>query len=338
MNNANALKQLGLIRHNNFLGKKIGNKIWAHYRYINEIVPQEIVENGIKHPLLDFTPSVFRYDIKDKSIAFIECNNFDIEREPIIGDILTIKQDNTASKTKKHHDPFIYHHKWLFVKDDYAKFNVNESKLWSIEWRTKLGKNRELSSKIGRLSFWRKWCENLKYTTNAFIEQEFSSKNTSINKNNLPIIFNLINNAGGWKENTINLDLGGGKYDNSSIFLKLFNVKNMIYDIYNRTEDHNEAVLKEASLNGVDTVTLSNVLNVIKEDKIKTNLIQQAFNLLKPEGKLYITVYEGDRSNIGKQTGNDQWQENKKITCYFDLISPIFKKIQRKGKLITCKK
>jgi len=31
-------------------------------------------------------------------------------------------------------DPRIYHHKWMFVKDDYSGFDVMESMRWSETW------------------------------------------------------------------------------------------------------------------------------------------------------------------------------------------------------------
>ncbi len=48
-------------------------------------------------------------------------------------------------------DPYIYHHKWLFVPDDYTGFNVAESKARSEQWIALSGVDR---SRIGRLSFW----------------------------------------------------------------------------------------------------------------------------------------------------------------------------------------
>ena len=48
-------------------------------------------------------------------------------------------------------DPYIYHHKWLFVDDDYRGFNVEESKVRSQHW---IGLGDVDRSRIGRESYW----------------------------------------------------------------------------------------------------------------------------------------------------------------------------------------
>lgn len=48
-------------------------------------------------------------------------------------------------------DPYIYHHKWLFVADDYRGFDVAESKARSEQWIALGDVDR---SRIGRKSYW----------------------------------------------------------------------------------------------------------------------------------------------------------------------------------------
>ena len=48
-------------------------------------------------------------------------------------------------------DPFIYHHKWLFVKDDYDGFDVEESKTRSRAWMALTDIDR---TRIGKKSYW----------------------------------------------------------------------------------------------------------------------------------------------------------------------------------------
>ncbi len=48
-------------------------------------------------------------------------------------------------------DPYIYHHKWLFVDDDYRGFDVAESKARSVQW---IGLGDVDRSRIGRKSYW----------------------------------------------------------------------------------------------------------------------------------------------------------------------------------------
>ena len=87
----------------------------------------------------------------------------------MVGNSLRVKKEDEEFVISKIQEspknPLIYHHKWLFVKDDYKGFNVDESKQRSIDWKTKLGVDRVLTSKIGRLSFWNNWLNenNLNY-------------------------------------------------------------------------------------------------------------------------------------------------------------------------------
>jgi len=48
-------------------------------------------------------------------------------------------------------DPYIYHHKWLFVADNYQGFDVAASKQRSELWMKLPDVDR---SRIGRKSFW----------------------------------------------------------------------------------------------------------------------------------------------------------------------------------------
>ncbi len=145
------------------------------------------------------------------------------------------------------------------------------------------------------------------------MKQEFSSKSTSINKNKVPTVFKKII----WKSGSFNLDIGGGRYDTASEYLKSFGAENRIYDKFNRSEAENSFALNKTDY---DTATISNVLNVIKEREIWMDLAELAFDHLKPGGKLYITVYEGDRSSVGRKSKKDCWQNNLLVNDYAPLI------------------
>ena len=54
----------------------------------------------------------------------------------------------------------------------------------------------------------------------------------------------------------MNLDYGGGKFDNATEYLAEMNVTSLVYDPFNRSSDHNKMVLAEIRNNGsADTVT-----------------------------------------------------------------------------------
>jgi len=153
------------------------------------------------------------------------------------------------------------------------------------------------------------------------------SAKTSINT--LPRLFKKVE----WLPGN-NLDLGGGKYQTTTNYLKSFNVNNFIYDPYNRTPIENITALRLATINGYDTVTISNVLCVIEEYKERIELLQLALACCKPKGKIYITVYEGDKSGISKTYKGGTWQANRKLETYFDEICEVFPTYEVKDKIV----
>lgn len=165
-------------------------------------------------------------------------------------------------------------------------------------------------------------------------EQEFTSAKTSINSGKLPAIFRLVK----FTPDTINLDYGGGKFDNAAEYLKNeFNVTNLVYDPFNRTKEHNNSTIKQIRKNGgADSATLSNVLNVIKEPEIRLEVLNNIKSLLKPGANLYITVYEGTGKGDSGETKSG-YQLNRKTTDYIEEISQVFGDVSRKGKLIIAK-
>ena len=168
-------------------------------------------------------------------------------------------------------------------------------------------------------------------------EQEFDSSVTSINSSNLPAVFknsNVKMNPG-----TVNLDYGGGKFDNVAEYLKDKDVINLVYDPFNRSKEHNKEVLQIVRKNGgADTVTCSNVLNVIQEESVRLSVLKNINRLVKSGGTVYITVYEGDGSGQGKSNQKRKsYQTNMKTQDYVDEIEQVFSNVTRKGKLIIAK-
>lgn len=169
--------------------------------------------------------------------------------------------------------------------------------------------------------------------------QKYTSKNTSINSKKLPAIFGKVARHYGWTQSSVNFDIGGGKFDNASTYLKeQYQVENLIFDPHNRSDSHNATIIRSLSLTPADTATISNVLNVICERDIQKSLIQLAHDNLKVGGLLFITVYEGNKSGIGKQTGKDQWQENKRLCDYKVLIEEVFTDCNLKGGMLVAVK
>ena len=121
----------------------------------------------------------------------------------------------------------------------------------------------------------------------------------------------------------MNADIGGGKWDLTTEFLALHGVRNIIFDPFNRSTAWNDAALREirelSESGHLTTSTVANVLNVIREPEVRAEVIQLA--ALSP--RAYFSVYEGDRSGVGKQT-RDGWQENRRIQDYVAELEPYY--------------
>ena len=165
-------------------------------------------------------------------------------------------------------------------------------------------------------------------------EQEFTSKDTSINSSKLPVIYKLVR----FPEGSVVLDFGGGRFDNGVDYLESIGCEGYVYDPYNRDSKHNSEVIKAIRANGgADIVLNSNVLNVIKEYTARQSVLKNIKKLVKPSGKVYITVYEGNGSGEGRQSKKDSFQLNRKTEDYLEEIQEVFPGAKRKGKLIIAK-
>ena len=159
--------------------------------------------------------------------------------------------------------------------------------------------------------------------------QEFSSADTSINQVRLPAAFNKLAREEVWLDffdkGGINFDIGGGRFDNATNFLEDYNVTNIVYDPFNRSDVHNKNAVQKGANGKADTVTINNVLNVIQEEANQMQTLEQAYNALKVGGVAYISVYEGNKTGQGKQTSKG-WQNNKSLNEYVPLVRKVFGK------------
>jgi hypothetical protein len=159
--------------------------------------------------------------------------------------------------------------------------------------------------------------------------QEISSADTSINQRQMPATFKRVK----WQSGTRNADIGGGRFDNATEYLAESGVENVVYDPYNRTQESNQAAVAKVSGGQSDTATVNNVLNVIAEPESRDLVIRQAADAIKPDGKAYFLIYEGDKKGTGSPT-KAGWQENRKAETYVAEIRKHFGSVTRKGNLI----
>ena len=171
------------------------------------------------------------------------------------------------------------------------------------------------------------------YALDMSNRQGKTSAATSINSSKLPAVFSRVQ----FKRGTVNLDIGGGKFDNATEFLATQGVKNYIYDPYNRSEAHNRAAARATENGQSDTVTISNVLNVIDTLEGRQQVLANAVDALKPDGTAYITVYEGNGSGEARTTGADQFQLNRKLRDYLPEVRQFFGNVTVKNGVIIAR-
>lgn len=142
------------------VGKYIGASVYVHTAY--ESVLPEIFRHVKKlvPPRLGGRPyDLIKYNTKTGAFTFIWVQDFDTADEPTMGIALIYTPSLGNLGTFKSrtmwppNDPWIYHHKWLMVKDDYTGFDVALSKARSEIW---LGFKNIDKSRIGKKSYWEK--------------------------------------------------------------------------------------------------------------------------------------------------------------------------------------
>jgi hypothetical protein len=121
------------------VGKRMGGSIYMHRLYVRT----EVLE--LAPPGFDF--AVVRED--HKSITFVQSPDFDTADEPTVGDsVLVCGLDD---KRWRKGCGQIYHHKWLFVRDDYPWFDVAAAVERSRRWLALDGVDMR---RIGWRSYW----------------------------------------------------------------------------------------------------------------------------------------------------------------------------------------
>jgi hypothetical protein len=168
------------------------------------------------------------------------------------------------------------------------------------------------------------------------MEQEYTSAKTSIKQ--IPAGFKIIDKHFGWQPNTINLDIGGGKYDLMTEKLLEKGVTNLVFDPYNRSLIHNIIVVNKIYNNDVDTVTIFNVLNVIKEHEVQINTLKLARSALKTGGMLYV---RSTYMNPAKQSGvtkSGTFQHYKTQKEYLEIVKEVFPCAELKFGIIFAKR
>lgn len=161
-----------------------------------------------------------------------------------------------------------------------------------------------------------------------------TSRNTSVNKETIPAVYTKLAKHGVY--GTHIFDVGCGKWTKH---IAGFAKENAMctywhgFDPFNQTREHNEKVtetawserLKPDGECNPNVFISSNVLNVICGGNRQREYLHSIFRMMKDCDECYITVYEGNKSGIGKLTKRDCWQENKKLIEYFELVNAAYR-------------
>lgn len=139
------------------VGKDIGGSLYVHINYVptefRDMVDEARMKILISHPTFD--PNIVRVDYKKGSVAFYDSPEFDNSNEPAAGEMIVVK-DGVVAKPRMVKQ--IWHHKWLWVGDDYRGFNAEEAFKRSENWLSKDTEDNPLPfAKIGNRQTWKDW-------------------------------------------------------------------------------------------------------------------------------------------------------------------------------------
>jgi len=152
---------------------------------------------------------------------------------------------------------------------------------------------------------------------------------TSLNQ--IPAVFK------NYELGSVNLDFGGGKYNKGTNYLDKHGTTNLVFDPYNRSEEHNEEVLLDSQvMYNVNSITCLNVLNVITSKKERADVLKNIRMIVKTqknEPVVLFSIYEGNRSGV---PGTRTTQTNMKTADYIPEIQKVFPEweVQQQGNVL----
>jgi|GEM_PF-2236941 len=160
------------------VGKILGKNKWVHVSALDAIPQkdQDLIEKarsvlrqekGIE---VNFDADVMvrlTHAERDGAVTFCYSPDWKVATEPECGPMYGVKGLNTGNHSfweiQPPMVPYIYHHKWMFVKDDYTGFDMAEAKEWSEVWENHdvvralmADKSENFRLRIGKKDYWQK--------------------------------------------------------------------------------------------------------------------------------------------------------------------------------------
>jgi hypothetical protein len=134
------------------VGKQMRESIYFHKSYLH-LFPRE-VQDAVKFLPKNLEFNIIKFTPKENSISFILSPDFDESYHPKIVQSAKLNLNNKSIPVKifrYKNNVKIYHHRWLFVKDEYEGFDVGKDKRWSDLWSRVPHLNH---TKYGTLKYW----------------------------------------------------------------------------------------------------------------------------------------------------------------------------------------
>ena len=164
-------------------------------------------------------------------------------------------------------------------------------------------------------------------------KQTITSASTSINTLNKA--YKLIENE--YTNGSLVFDYGCGKYNTNKEYAEECGYEWLGYDPYNRSEDENIVCIRRLENKYPEVIMCNNVLNVLENSNIINNVLCDISHHAGKDTDIYITIYEGDKSGVGKVTTKG-YQRNEKLNNYIGYINEWFDVVCKTGNILICRK
>jgi hypothetical protein len=124
------------------------------------------------------------------------------------------------------------------------------------------------------------------------------------------------------------IDVGGGQYDHNKYYMqKNRGIQLLVWDPFNRTNDHNNTIQSEVADHKVDAATSMSVLNVIPELSVRLTHINTLKSALTINGKAYFKIWPGEEPLLGSylpSETSEYYQANSGAERFLHEIEAVF--------------
>lgn len=282
------------------VGKVLGRNKWIH-RNVLPLLPvgeQTLVDKaldilGIYLPPPDID-IIVKINASEGLVTFTHSADWKTATEPICGDMVGVKglygDHPVVFHRKQKGVPNIYHHKWMFVDDDYLGFDVKEAMEWSETWENNpavkallADPNEYFRLKIGRQDYWQEKVLDqigVSPTYEELINSTYIDRGQSARNNVVPKYLPLFA-----KKTDKILDFGAGYHGRHTLWLRKQGFDVTAYDCGANVQSglHDPDALSRQ----YDIVFASNVLNVQPTVPHLIRVLDQTYGLIKPGGVFF---------------------------------------------------